>query len=83
MNNRHAAAQDAVKKRRTCNDLGICQATKPGCAGCTAGKPPAYPFAPGTIDAGPKRQGHSWGMSDFAGALLLVAVAYFLAGWLL
>lgn len=64
-------------KKRTCDELGLCQARTPRCSGCTE-----FPFAPGVIDAGPNDQGRRWLPTDLAGALALVALAYFLAGWL-
>lgn len=91
MNNRHAAAQAAVEPL-TCNELGVCQAKRPRCTGCTAGKPPSYPFAPGTIAGGPRRPRTKWvfgpvlrsaSLLDFLGAVALVAACAFLAGWLL
>ena len=54
---------------RSCDRLGLCQERKP------------HAFAPGVIDVGPPRRRWLW--SDAAGALALVAAAYFLAGWLL
>ena len=41
-----------------------------------------YPFAPGVIDA-QARPARFRLVIDFAGALALVALAFFLAGWLL
>lgn len=77
-----------MNQKRSCYELGVCQARTPPCEGChcqnnKADTRKALWFAPGVIDAGPKRQGRAWRPSDFAGALGLVAVAYFLAGWLL
>lgn len=90
MNNRHAAAQANVK--RSCNELGVCQAKRPRCTGCTANKPPSYPFAPGTIQGGAYRPRTRWvfgrvlgnvSVVDFLGSVALVAACALLAGWLL
>lgn len=71
---------------RTCDELGLCQGRTPPCATCPAARDgfptPTFPFAPGVIDSGPKPV-RRWRWSDAAGALGLVALAYFLAGWLL
>ena len=64
-------------KARSCDELGLCQARTPRCSGCTCKD---FPFAPGVIDAGPAPRGRGWRPSDVAGALALVAAAYFLAG---
>ncbi len=69
--------------KRSCFELGVCQSRNPPCDGCDCHTRKALWFAPGVIDAGPKRQARAWRASDFIGALGLVAVAYFLAGWLL
>ncbi len=65
-------------KKRTCDELGLCQSHAPRCNSCAE-----FPFAPGVIDADPKHRGRRWIPSDLLGALALVALAYFLAGWLL
>ena len=69
--------------KRTCNELGVCQARKPACDGCGHQTRKAFPFAPGVIDPGPKHPGRAWWLSDFFGALALVVMVYFIAGYLL
>lgn len=87
MNNSHAQTQTEVK-RLTCNELGVCQAKRPRCTGCTADKPPSYPFAPGTIQGGPRRPRSNWvfGVAAMAvqltGAVLLVVACAYAAGYL-
>ena len=46
----------------------------------------AYPFAPGVIDGAPTRKPamqFGFHATDVVGAIALVAVAFFVAGWLL
>ena len=71
--------------KRSCEDLGLCQARTPACLGCQQSVT-AYPFAPGVIDGAPARKSAlllGFRASDVVGAVALVALAFFLAGWLL
>lgn len=71
--------------KRRCEDLGLCQARTPACLGCRQSVT-AYPFAPGVIDGAPVRKpARPFGFraTDVVGAVALVALAFFLAGWLL
>lgn len=43
-------------------------------------KAPVFPYAPGVIDG--QRRPRRWLWSDLTGALALVALAYFVAGYL-
>ena len=61
--------------QRSCDELGLCKQRAVRCTGCSE-----FAFAPGVIDSGPKSQRYSWRLSDFAGAIALVAAAYFLVG---
>ena len=74
--------------KRSCEDLGLCQARTPACLGCQhASTPhPTYPFAPDVIDGAPARKpARPFGFraTDVVGAMALVALTFFLAGWLL
>lgn len=67
--------------RRTCADLGVCQNRKEPCAGCTSAQPvipvkPAQP-EPRTVWA----FAVSFSSWDLVGAVALVALAYFAAGY--
>ena len=69
--------------KRSCEDLGLSQARTPACPGCSLVE---HPFAPGVIDGAPARKPalrFSVRATDVAGAIALVALAFFLAGWLL
>ena len=71
--------------KRSCEDLGLCQARTPACLGCQHATT-AYPLAPGVIDGAPARKPAlllGFRATDVAGAMALVALAFFLAGWLL
>jgi hypothetical protein len=72
-----AYLQQAQPPRRTCAELGVCQNRKAPCAGCTSAQPikpakPAQP-APHTVWV--------FGKWDFAASIVIVAIAYFFAGY--
>lgn len=66
-----------------CNELGVRHGGPVRCEGCKAAveADTPYPFAPGVID-GEGQRGFGFVPFDFVGAVALVAVAYFLAGYL-
>ena len=69
--------------KRSCEDLGLCQSRTPRCMACSLVE---HPFAPGVIDGAPVRKpARPFGFraTDVVGAVALVALAFFLAGWLL
>lgn len=65
-----------------CDELGVRHGGPVRCEGCEAAESdkPFY-FAPGVIDD-EGQSGFGFVPSDAVGAVVLVAVAYFLAGWL-
>jgi hypothetical protein len=69
--------------KRSCEDMGLCQSRTPRCMACSLVE---HPFAPGVIDGAPARKPAlllGFRATDLAGAMALVALAFFVAGWLL
>lgn len=69
---------------RTCHDLGVCQQRTPPCRGCEPFTAPIKPAAP----AAPPKPRTVWAFAvafqawDLVGAVAVVALAYFAAGYL-
>lgn len=73
------------KHTRTCHELGVCQNRTPPCTKlCQADEQPKYPFAPGTIDAQPRKPCGTYCLvMTLIAVTMLVAVASALAGYLI
>lgn len=73
--------------RRTCAELGVCQQRTPACAGCNTAKksPSTPPLQSGKQDVEKPRTLWALAVSfqswDLVGAVALVALAYFAAGY--
>jgi hypothetical protein len=73
--------------RRTCAELGVCQQRTPACAGCNTAKksPSPPPFT--KWEARRRKAAHCMAFAisfqawDLVGAVALVALAYFAAGY--
>ena len=67
---------------RTCHELGVCQNRTPPCTKLCHADLPKYPYAPGIIDEQPRKCGSYCLFMTLIAAVLLVAVASAIAGYL-
>ena len=68
--------------KRSCEDLGLCQARLPACEGCTHATT-VYPDPKNSAPARKPALPFCFRARDLAGAMALVVLAFFVAGWLL
>jgi len=64
-----------MKRRCTCDDLGVCQNRAPRCAGC-------QPFAPGVIDEPYPNDRQTRVLQRLALLTAILALVAFVAGYL-